>query len=89
METQFGFNVIILDKGFVYVGDCSRDTELLYIKNAMNIIQWGTTDGLNQLVTKGPTKNTKLSPACYIRVPWHSVISLLETDKKLWIKSYG
>lgn len=86
LNQDFGYCIAVLDKGFVYAGNCSRDLELLYIKEGVNIMVWGTTEGLHQLVIKGPNKNTKLSSPASIKVPWHSVISLHETDKKLWQK---
>jgi hypothetical protein len=83
---NFGFNIAVLDKGFVYVGECVRHDDLLYITKCKNIIQWGTTEGLHQIVVDGPTKETKLSPAASIKVPWHAVISLHETREELWEK---
>jgi len=83
---DLGYNVIVLDKGFVYVGACRRDEDLLYMDNARNITRWGTTEGLHQIVNGGPTKNTSLTPASNVRVPWHAVISLHTTERKLWEK---
>lgn len=51
--------IIVADKGWVFVGDCTDNSDgTVTINNARNIRVWGTTNGLGELTT-GPTKNTK------------------------------
>jgi hypothetical protein len=50
--------IIIADRGWVFVGDCTDESDgTVTIRNAKNIRKWGTTTGLGQLVN-GPTGNT-------------------------------
>lgn len=50
--------IIVADKGFVFVGDCTDESDgSVTIRNARNIRRWGTTHGLGELGT-GPTKKT-------------------------------
>ena len=79
-----GWNVVVLDRGFVYVGDCHRDGDLLAMPAGRNIRYWGTDKGLHQLVTGGPTKDSKIDAAAAVRIPWRAVISLHETESTLW-----
>lgn len=52
-----GKQIVVVDNGFVYVGDCFWDGDFLLINNARNIRQWGTTKGLGELIN-GPTSQT-------------------------------
>jgi hypothetical protein len=85
---EFGFNVVVLMQGFVYVGQCYRDDvdNLLIMPEARNIRYWGTTAGLHQLVITGPTKDSKIDGAAHVRVPWHQVVSFHASNPKLWAK---
>ena len=80
---DLGMQIVILDRGFVYIGEVSLDEEWVYIKNARNIRVWGTTKGLGQLVS-GPTNETKLDRAGDIRAPKRALIALMEVDEKSW-----
>lgn len=79
-----GFAIAVLDRGFVYVGDCAHDGDWLTITNARNIRYWGTERGLGQLALTGPTDKTKLDDAGTVRVPARALISLHDTEAALW-----
>ena len=79
-----GFSIVVLDRGFVYVGDVEHDGEWCVIKNARNIRLWGTTNGLGELAQCGPTKDTKLDMVGTVRAPAKAVISLIDTDSSKW-----
>ncbi len=79
-----GFSIVVLDRGFVYVGDTTHDGEWCIITNARNIRYWGTTKGLGELALNGPLPNTKLDPVGTVRAPARAVISLIETDGTKW-----
>ena len=51
-----GYGIVVVDRGFVYVGDVRCGPEWCIITNARNIRCWGTTRGLGQLALEGPTK---------------------------------
>ena len=79
-----GFGIVVLDRGFVYVGETMHDGEWCIIRNAVNIRYWGTKRGLGQLALEGPTPETILDPVGTVRAPARAVISILDTDAKLW-----
>ena len=53
--------IVVIDRGFVYVGRTEWDGDMLIIRNAKNIRVWGTSKGLGELVN-GPTSKTVLDP---------------------------
>lgn len=52
--------IVVLDRGFVYVGEVAITADQIVITKARNVRRWGTIGGLGQLALKGPTENTKL-----------------------------
>ena len=87
METKSvmtGFAIVVLDRGFVYVGNVTHDGEWCVISNAKNIRLWGTTRGLGELAQNGPLQNTKLDPVGTVRAPAKSIIHLIDTEEVKW-----
>jgi hypothetical protein len=79
-----GKQIVILDRGFVYVGDVTTDEAWCTIANAQNVRRWGTSRGLGELASGGPTANTKLDPAGTVRAPMRSVVGMLECEAAKW-----
>ena len=80
-----GFAIAVVDRGFVYVGNCEHDGEWCTVTDAKNIRVWGTKNGLGELALNGPTGETKLDAVGIVRVPKHALISLIETEAGKWI----
>lgn len=59
--------IVVLQRGWVAVGDFSQEGTQCTLANASIIRKWGTTNGLGQLAESGPTPNTKLDPAGTMR----------------------
>jgi hypothetical protein len=86
METKNvmqGFAIIVCDRGYVYVGDCTIDESFCVIKNAKNIRKWGTTKGLGEL-KDGPLHGTVLDDFGTVRVPMRAIISVIDAEAKKW-----
>ena len=81
--TEGDIKIVILDRGFVYVGQVQMTDYGLILHNASNIRQWGTTKGLGELVN-GPLANTKLDKVGTVRVPAHAVISMIDVEQSKW-----
>lgn len=81
-----GFAIAVLDRGFVYVGKVEHDGEWCVITDARNVRYWGTERGLGQLALEGPTDKTRLDVVGTVRAPAKAVISIIDTEAKLWIK---
>ena len=78
-----GTAIVVLDRGFVYVGRVTVDGDWCLIADAKNIRVWGTTKGLGELVN-GPTTDTKLDTVGNVRAPLRSVISIIDAKDAAW-----
>lgn len=76
-----GFYIVVLDQGFVYVGDCVFGERYMTINNAKNVRQWGTKKGLGE-IRNGPTANTVLDDAGTVIVPLTRIVHLLKATWK-------
>jgi hypothetical protein len=83
-ESLEGFAIVVMDRGFVYVGNVAHDGDWCVITNARNIRYWGTERGLGQLALEGPQEKTRLDVVGTVRAPARAVISLIETEAALW-----
>ena len=68
-----GQHIVVLDRGFVYVGDITVDDHYCHITNARNLRAWGTTNGLGEL-RNGPLSGTKMDMVGEVIAPIKSVI---------------
>ena len=69
--------IVVADRGWVFVGDTTTDEEgNVTISNAKVIRVWGTTKGLGQLALEGSQKDTVLDDSGVVRVPSGSVIAV-------------
>ena len=84
MSQPVGKQIVILDRGFVYVGDVSLDGDWIVIENASNVRIWGTTGGLGELASNGPLVNSRLDPTPTIHAPLRAVIGCIECDASKW-----
>jgi hypothetical protein len=73
---NLGKQIVVVDNGFVHVGDCSLNDGLLCIENAKNIRKYGTSQGLGQLVA-GPMKETVADEMGTLLVPLARVVFFL------------
>lgn len=76
--------IVVLDRGYVYVGKVTRKNDHLTITDAQNIRRWGTTNGLGQLALSGKQPNTVLDPAGTVLVPLRAVIHSLLCNPEHW-----
>ncbi len=82
-DTEGDIKIVVLDRGFVYVGHVSSDADLVVIKNAKNIRVWGTKKGLGELVN-GPLSGTTLDLVGTVRAPFRALISLIDVEQAKW-----
>lgn len=71
-----GQHIVVLDRGFVYVGDVSCTDSYVTITNAKNVRVWGTSNGLGEL-RNGPLSGTKLDTVGEVIAPHKSVIHFI------------
>lgn len=75
--------IVIADRGWVWVGKTRKVGDDLVIENASTIRCWGTTRGLGELAESGPTESTKLDPIGTLLVPMRAVIGRIAC-KTVW-----
>lgn len=75
--------IVILQRGWVFVGRYCRSGDERWLENAYCIRIWGTTKGLSEL-KDGPTAKTVLDPAG--RVDFHMLteVATIKCDPKKW-----
>jgi hypothetical protein len=79
-----GFAIVIADRGYVYVGNVACDDRFTIVTDAKNIRRWGTTKGLGELALEGPKSETVLDNVGTVRIPARAIISILDTESRLW-----
>ncbi|MHB8406215.1 MAG: hypothetical protein ACYDCJ_12410 [Gammaproteobacteria bacterium] len=77
--------IVVLDRGYVYVGRVRRDSNFVHITNARNVRRWGTSKGLGELV-RGPLSPTVLDPAGTVHAPLRALIALIDVEQEPWAK---
>lgn len=76
--------IVVLDRGWVFIGRVSESPSALVLSSAACIRYWGTTKGLGQLALEGPQSQTKIDEAGTVTVPRHAVICVLEVVEEKW-----
>jgi hypothetical protein len=75
--------IVVLDRGFIYVGAVKVEGDFLTITNARNIRIWGTSKGLGEL-RAGPLPNTKHDPVGTVHAPIRALIHLIDVEQGKW-----
>ena len=76
--------IVVLQRGWVYIGRFERNGNDCKLHNASCIRNWGTTKGLQELVN-GPTVNTKLDKCDgVVEFDWLTVIHTIAVNPSKW-----
>ena len=75
--------IVVLQRGWVVIGDVHEVGDELTITDASVIRVWGTTKGLGEL-RDGPTAGTKLDPAGTVRALRLAVVLRIDVDAAKW-----
>lgn len=77
--------IVILQRGWVMIGDFKKEGQDCKLKNAFVIRRWGTSHGLGELAKKGPLTDTVLDP-CFFDVDFDylTVVATIGVDQNLW-----
>ena len=78
--------IVILQRGWVFVGKMEEDGDNRLLHNASIIRNWGTTKGLGEL-SEGPTSNTKLDKCSgIVEFDKLTVVATIACDENAWSK---
>jgi hypothetical protein len=75
--------IVVLQRGWVVVGDVHQDGDHIVVENASVIRYWGTKAGIGELVN-GPLAGTKLDPAGTITAHALAVVFTLDVVAEKW-----
>mgnify|MGYP001355551318 FL=1 len=76
--------IVVLQRGWVYIGRFERNGNDCKLHNAYNIRSWGTTRGLPELVN-GATSSTKLDKCeGIVEFDWLTVVHTITVNKSAW-----
>ena len=76
--------IVIAQRGWVWVGRVIIDGEDVTIHEARCIRRWVTTGGLAQIALNGPTKDTVLEDVCTVRLHVLTVVGRIDCDPTKW-----
>lgn len=76
--------IIIAQRGWVFVGDVSRTADEVTIANASCIRRWGTSKGLGEIALHGPTARTTLDAVGTVRLHPLVVVASIDCDEAKW-----
>jgi len=78
--------IAVLQRGWVFVGRYYKDGTACRLENSSVIRNWGTTQGLGEIASDGPTSNTKLDPAGVVRFNELTAVLIMDCEESKWAK---
>ena len=79
--------ILILQRGWVMVGRLERNGSECKLKNASIIRAWGTTKGLGEIASNGPTNKTILDPCGgLVEFDYLTVVASISVEESKWAK---
>lgn len=76
--------IVIAQRGWVFVGDVERSGDDVTINNAQCIRRWGTTRGLGELARGGPLSSTALDDMGTVRLHALAVVAAIDCEAGKW-----
>lgn len=80
-----GYRIVVLQRGWVVVGDVTIEGQVFVIADARVIRKWGTTKGLGEL-RNGPLADTVLDDAGTVRAHVLGVVLTIDVDASKWAR---
>lgn len=76
--------ILVLQRGWVAVGNYSLAGDEVTLNNAKIVRRWGTTKGLGEIASKGPTKQTVLDVVGHVQVHRLGVVLAITCEPTAW-----
>lgn len=84
IEYSGDIKIVILQRGWIYIGRLERNGNDCKLHNASNIRTWGTSRGLPELV-HGPTSKTVLDKCDgVVEFDWLTVVHTVTVNQEKW-----
>lgn len=84
VEGDGPLRIVILHRGFVYVGRFYQDGPNCTLRDAKNVRRWGTKKGLGELAERGPLQDTILDDCGTVRFHELGIIAQLDCNQEEW-----
>lgn len=78
--------IVILNRGWIVVGNYSEKGDNCTLTDASVIRIWGTTKGLGELAESGPLTNTKLDPCPNVHFNKLTMVARMDVNETNWNK---
>lgn len=85
MKTGKDVRIVILQRGWVFVGRWSRKGDACRLDGALNVRRWGTSKGIGEL-RSGPLSATVLDPAGVVEFHALGVVAMIGCEEAGWSK---
>lgn len=82
VTSQPRWQIVVCQRGWVFVGQCAEEGEYLIIRDAKCIRKWGTTNGLGQLAIEGRQAGTVLDESGVVRVHKLAIVCTFDCSSK-------
>jgi hypothetical protein len=76
--------IVVLQRGWIVVGDVEKNDAEVKINNCSVIRVWGTSKGLGELAENGKTPSTKLDPCPPVIAHPLSVVLYMNVNEENW-----
>jgi hypothetical protein len=84
IEKSYGKCIVILQRGWIVVGDLNKKGEEFTLADSSVIRNWGTTKGLGEIAENGPTKETILDKTPEIIFHELTVVAIIKCKVEKW-----
>lgn len=85
-KQSLGKNIVVLQRGWVVVGDLYKKGEQYFLENSSIIRNWGTSKGIGEIAKNGPTDKTILDPTPEINFHELTTILIIKCEESKWVK---
>ena len=76
--------IVVLQRGWIVVGDVYREENEVTISNCSVIRNWGTTKGLGEIAENGATAKTVLDKCPPVSVHPLSIVLCMNVNEEKW-----
>lgn len=76
--------IVVLQRGWVVIGDVAKTETEVTINNCSVIRTWGTSKGLGEIALNGATEKTKLDPCPPVTVHPLTVVMYMNINQEKW-----
>lgn len=76
--------IVVLQRGWVVIGDVEKTETEVLINNCSVIRVWGASKGLGEIAENGKTDKTKLDPCPPVAVHPLSVVLFMNVNEDKW-----